>query len=56
MLNPIDTTAVIRDGGAIGRYPDQIHKAVGWWMGSCLVVTTKTPRLAVAHDGHPTSI
>ncbi|MGQ4344060.1 hypothetical protein [Streptomyces sp. SAS_275] len=56
MLNPIDTAAVIRDGGAVGRYPDQIHEAVGWWLGSCLVVTAKTSRLAVAHDGHPVSI
>ncbi|WP_326841032.1 hypothetical protein OHB33_00715 [Streptomyces sp. NBC_01558] len=56
MLNPIDTDAVIRNGGAVGRYPDQIHGAVGWWMGSCLVVTAKASRLAVAHDGHPVSI
>ncbi|MGW7610985.1 hypothetical protein ACWGKW_27685 [Streptomyces sp. NPDC054766] len=56
MLNPIDTTAVIRDGGAVGHYPGQIHQAVGWWLGACLIVTMKTSRLAVAHDGHPVSV
>ncbi|MET8411800.1 hypothetical protein ABZV34_27515 [Streptomyces sp. NPDC005195] len=56
MLNSIDTAAVIRDGGAVGRYPDQIHDAVGWWLGACMVVTTQISRLAVAHDGHPVSV
>ncbi|MCX4993383.1 hypothetical protein [Streptomyces sp. NBC_00568] len=56
MLNPIDTAAVIRDGGAVGHYPGEIHEAVGWWLGACLVVTMKTSRLAVAHDGHPVSV
>ncbi|MFK0113150.1 hypothetical protein [Streptomyces sp. NPDC091217] len=52
MLNPIDPAAVIRDGGAVGQYPGQIHEGVGWWLGACLVVTAKTSRLAVAHDGN----
>ncbi|MFE2302682.1 hypothetical protein ACFXAW_31355 [Streptomyces sp. NPDC059445] len=56
MLNPIDTAAVIRDGGAVGHYPGQIHEAVAWWLGSCLVVTTKAPRLAVAHDDTAISV
>ncbi|MEU6278193.1 hypothetical protein ABZ871_38235 [Streptomyces populi] len=56
MLNPIDTAAVIRDGGAVGHFPGQIHPAVAWWLGSCLIVTTKTDRLAVAHDGAPISV
>ncbi|GGX98059.1 hypothetical protein [Streptomyces fructofermentans] len=55
MLSPIDTAAVIRDGGAIGRHPKQIHEAVGWWLGACLVVTLKASGLAVAHDGHRVS-
>ncbi|MFD4601327.1 hypothetical protein ACFWPQ_25265 [Streptomyces sp. NPDC058464] len=55
MINRIDTAAVIRDGGAVGQYPGQIHEGVGWWLGACLVVTAKASRLAVAHDGHPVS-
>ncbi|WP_328771738.1 hypothetical protein [Streptomyces sp. NBC_00286] len=53
MLNSIDTEAVIRDGGAVGTYPGEIHKAVAWWLGACLVVTQKARRIVVAHDGHP---
>ncbi|MEU1022938.1 hypothetical protein ABZ366_12770 [Streptomyces sp. NPDC005904] len=56
MLKPIDSAVVIRDGGAVGHHPGQIHEGVGWWLGACLVVTAKTPRLAVAHDGRPVSI
>ncbi|BBJ44062.1 hypothetical protein SSPO_067800 [Streptomyces antimycoticus] len=55
MLNPIDVAAVIRDGGAIGRFPDEIHVGVAWWMGASLVVLTRADRIVVAHDGHPTS-
>ncbi|UKY49227.1 hypothetical protein [Streptomyces inhibens] len=53
MLNPIDTAAVIRNGGAVGRYPGQIHQGVAWWIGACLVVTQKARQLVVAHNGHP---
>ncbi|MEV7679460.1 hypothetical protein AB0O64_13010 [Streptomyces sp. NPDC088341] len=53
MLNPIDTEAVIREGGAIGRFPGGIHEGVAWWLGSCLVVTQRAGRIAVGHDGHP---
>lgn len=52
MLNPIDAAAVIRDGGAIGTYPGEIHEGVAWWLGACLVVAQKASRVAVAHDGH----
>ncbi|MEU3510484.1 hypothetical protein ABZ733_21785 [Streptomyces longwoodensis] len=55
MLNPIDTAAVIRDGGATGKYPDQIHPGVAWWLGACLVVTDRASHLAVAHDGQQVS-
>lgn len=55
MLNPIDTAAVIRDGGAVGQYPGQIHEGVGWWLGACMVVTLRVSHLEVAHDGHPVS-
>ncbi|MFF9478089.1 hypothetical protein [Streptomyces sp. NPDC014733] len=56
MLNPIDVNAVLTGGCAIGRYPGQIHEGVAWWIGSCLVVTTHTHRIAVSHDGHPISV
>ncbi|MFE9888055.1 hypothetical protein [Streptomyces scopuliridis] len=53
MLNPVDPEAIIRDGGAVGRFPGQIHEGVAWWLAACLVVTQKATRIAVAHDGHP---
>lgn len=53
MINPIDTEAVIRDGGAVGRFPGEIHEGVAWWLGSCLVVLTSARRLAVGSDGRP---
>ncbi|WP_425834173.1 hypothetical protein [Streptomyces fractus] len=55
MLNPIDTAAVIRDGGATGTAPDQIHAGVAWWLGACLVVTRGASRAVVGDDGHPIS-
>jgi hypothetical protein len=56
MLNPIDTAAVIREGGAIGRFPGDLHEGVGWWLGACLVVNQKATRLALAHNGHPAAV
>ncbi|MBD0746163.1 hypothetical protein [Streptomyces sp. CBMA152] len=56
MLNPIDTDSVIRDGGAHGRFPGEIHEAVGWWLGACLVTTLNAHRIAVAHDGRASSV
>ncbi|WP_374983349.1 hypothetical protein [Streptomyces fradiae] len=55
MLFPIDTAAVIRDGGAVGRSPADLHEAVAWWLGACHVATQRTSVMAVAHDGHPVS-
>ncbi|MFD9812532.1 hypothetical protein [Streptomyces sp. NPDC059080] len=55
MLNLIDVDAVLADGCASGRYPGQIHEGVAWWIGACLVVTTRAHRIAVAHDGRPLS-
>lgn len=55
MLNPIDTDAVIRHGGAVGQFPGEIHEGVAWWVASCFVVITKAERLAVAYDNHPTT-
>ena len=55
MLNPIDTQAVVRDGGASGVFPGQIHEGVAWWMAACFVVVSKTGQMAVAQDGHPTT-
>ncbi|MGW2572862.1 hypothetical protein [Streptomyces sp. NPDC001537] len=53
MLNPIDADGVIREGGAVGVTPGQIHEGVAWWLGACLVVTKKARLIAVAHNGHP---
>ncbi|MFG2879711.1 hypothetical protein ACGFYU_32655 [Streptomyces sp. NPDC048337] len=53
MLNPIDTAAVIQAGGATGRFPDEIHPAVAWWMATCFVVTARAHRIVVAYDGQP---
>ncbi|WP_327416986.1 hypothetical protein [Streptomyces sp. NBC_01233] len=55
MLNPIDTDKVIRDGGATGRFPSEIHPSVAWWMAACFVMTTRTDRLVAAYDGNPAS-
>ncbi|MER0480069.1 hypothetical protein ABR737_17270 [Streptomyces sp. Edi2] len=55
MLNPIDTAAVIRDGRVAGTFPGEIHKGVAWWVAACFVVVSRTSRIAVAHDGHPTT-
>ncbi|MET8688937.1 hypothetical protein ABZV77_32475 [Streptomyces sp. NPDC004732] len=55
MLNPIDPDAVIREGGAIGRYPGEIHEGVAWWVGACFVVALKADRVVVAHGGNTTS-
>lgn len=56
MLNPIDAGTVVRDGGAHGRFPGQIHAGVAWWMAACFVVTVRACRLVVAHDGKSTSV
>ncbi|WP_327253375.1 hypothetical protein [Streptomyces sp. NBC_01244] len=51
MLSPIDTDAVIRDGGATGRFPHEIHSGVAWWMAAGYVVTARLDALVVAYDG-----
>jgi phosphomannomutase len=53
VLNPIDAEAVIRDGGAVGRFPGEIHEGVAWWLGACFVALTAASRLAVGSDGRP---
>ncbi|WP_329176325.1 hypothetical protein [Streptomyces sp. NBC_01477] len=53
MLNPIDTDAVIRDGGAVGRFPGEIHEGVAWWLGAGFVALTAARQLAVGSDGGP---
>ncbi|MGV9878429.1 hypothetical protein [Streptomyces sp. NPDC003006] len=55
MIRPINAAAVIRDGGADGRFPGEIHMGVTWWIGACLVVATEADRIAVAHDRQATS-
>ncbi|MFI0941215.1 hypothetical protein [Streptomyces sp. NPDC021020] len=53
MLKPIDTDAVIRDGGAVGRFPGEIHEGVAWWLGAAFVALTAAAQLAVGSDGGP---
>lgn len=51
MLNPVDTDAVIRDGGAVGRFPGEIHEGVAWWLGASFVAHTAAEQLVVGSDG-----
>ncbi|MEV6005814.1 hypothetical protein AB0M29_03325 [Streptomyces sp. NPDC051976] len=44
---------MIRDGGAIGRFPGETHEGVAWWLGACFVALTSAQRLAVGSDGQP---
>jgi hypothetical protein len=53
VLNPIDTDAVIRDGGAVGRFPGAIHEGVAWWLGASFVALTAAKQLVVGSDGGP---
>jgi hypothetical protein len=53
VLKPIDTDAVIRDGGAVGRFPGEIHEGVAWWIGASFVALTAAEQLAVGSDGGP---
>jgi hypothetical protein len=53
VLNPIDTDAVIRDGGAVGRFPSEIHEGVAWWLGASFVALTAAEQLVVGSDGGP---
>jgi hypothetical protein len=53
VLNPINAEAVIRDGGAVGRFPGEIHEGVAWWLGACFVDLNSATRLAVGSDGQP---
>ncbi|MFF4051943.1 hypothetical protein ACFYZ5_35405 [Streptomyces chartreusis] len=55
VLNPIDTDAVIRDGGAHGVFPGAVHEGVAWWIAACFVVITRAGQMAVARDSHPTT-
>jgi hypothetical protein len=53
VLNPIDTDAMIRDGGAVGRFPSEIHEGVAWWLGASFVALTAAEQLVVGSDGGP---
>jgi phosphomannomutase len=53
VINPIDTEGVIRGGGAVGRFPGEIHEGVAWWLGACFVAFSSAARLAVGSDGRP---
>ncbi|WP_299535347.1 hypothetical protein [uncultured Streptomyces sp.] len=53
MLSSAGADAIFTERSVRGRFPDQVHQGIGWWLGACLVVTQQASRLAVAHDGHP---
>jgi hypothetical protein len=53
VLKPIDTDTVITDGGAVGRFPGEIHAGVAWWIGASFVALTAAKQLAVGSDGGP---
>jgi hypothetical protein len=53
VLKPIDTDAVIRDGGAVGRFPGEIHEGVAWWIGAGFVALIAAKQLAVGSDDRP---
>jgi hypothetical protein len=53
VLNPVDTDAVIRNGGALGHFPGEIHEGVAWWLGASFVALTAAEQLAVGSDGGP---
>jgi hypothetical protein len=56
VLRPIDTESVIRDGGAVGRFPGEIHEGVAWWLGACFVDLNSATALAVGCDGGPVTV
>ncbi|PWI45370.1 hypothetical protein [Streptomyces sp. ICBB 8177] len=59
MLSPVDLPSVFapdRIHGVLtdpfpGPRPGLIHSALGWWVGSCLVLTCRAGAVAVVHDG-----
>ncbi|MDH6127964.1 hypothetical protein [Kitasatospora sp. GP82] len=51
MLNPVDLAVVFAHDRVHGTVPDEIHPAVAWWVGSCLVLTTRAHGVALVHDG-----
>ena len=51
MLNPVDTDTVVKDGGAVGRFPGEIHEGVAWWLGASFVALTAAEQLVVGSDG-----
>ncbi|MGW1764024.1 hypothetical protein ACWCQL_08040 [Streptomyces sp. NPDC002073] len=51
MLNPVDLPTVFAEDRVHGRHPTEIHPAVAWWVGSCLVLATRSHGVALVHDG-----
>ncbi|GAA3368786.1 hypothetical protein GCM10020367_08550 [Streptomyces sannanensis] len=51
MLNPVDLSIVFAEDRIHGRHPGEIHPAVAWWVGSCLILTTRSHGVALVHDG-----
>lgn len=53
MLKPVDAESVIREGGAVGRFPGDLHPGVAWWLGACFVVAGAAERLVVGSGEGP---
>jgi len=59
VLRPVDLPTVFSDDRIHGtdfgyrdtKEPGQIHAGVAWWVGGCLVLTTKAHGVVVVHDG-----
>ncbi|MEU7021650.1 hypothetical protein ABZ990_13450 [Streptomyces sp. NPDC046203] len=51
MLHPVDLSTVFAEDRVHGRHLTDIHPAVAWWIGSCLVLTTGAHGVALVHDG-----
>ena len=59
MLRPVDLPTVFADDRIHGtdhghkntKDPAQIHAGLAWWVGSCLVLTTRSHGVVLVHDG-----
>ncbi|MDH6579509.1 hypothetical protein [Kitasatospora sp. MAP5-34] len=51
MLNPVDLPTVFAEDLVHGRHRAEIHPGVAWWVGSCLVLVTRSHGVALVHDG-----
>lgn len=59
MLRPVDLPTVFADDRIHGtnygyqdtKDPAQVHAGLAWWVGGCLVLTTKSHGVVLVHDG-----